>query len=99
MDILGALWEFGDWLLDALLGLVVQIINLALGLVEAVLMLLPDPASMPGLPLVDLPVSIGWLAYVIDFSAVNNLVSFMVAVELVVLTIALTRWLWGWIKW
>lgn len=103
IEFLTALLSFGAWLLSTLLSLLVSllvmILRVALVMVRGVLMLLPDPATMPGLPLVEFPFSVGWLAVLVDFGAISNLIQFMVTVEMTFLVVSIARWLWGWVKW
>jgi hypothetical protein len=100
VSFLSDILNFGAWLIQALLNLIIFLINLALRLVEGVIMLLPDPSSMPGLPGVgSFSWDISWIAALVDMSAIGQLFAFIAQGEALLLTILFLRWAWGWVKW
>lgn len=82
-------FDFWSWMVEWSMVIIVMIINL-----------FPDtgPTIFPG-GILDSPM--GWafsaVASVVDFPVLFDVLEYMIAVRLLILTVATIRWIWGWV--
>jgi hypothetical protein len=86
------------YMVDAVVWVVVSIMDLSIAFLETVLSVFP--ASGPGFPGGGMPVvDLGWIASVVDLGAFGGLMAWVASVEFLIIGVASLRWLWGWVKW